>query len=70
MEKENQYIAVRYHQPSDEYSKEWNFAGAVEDAQLLLLAGMRIANDPQLPSWNAGNEFEAARKAALAAAAH
>ena len=70
MEKENQYIAVRYHQPSDEYSKEWSFAGAVEDAQLLLLAGMRIANDPQLPSWNAGNEFEAARKAALAAAAH
>ena len=70
MEKENQYIAVRYHQPSDEYSKEWDFAGAVEDAQLLLLAGMRIANDPQLPSWSSGNEFEAARKAAIAAAAH
>jgi Zn-dependent M28 family amino/carboxypeptidase len=65
----DEYIALRYHQPSDEYSKDWDLSGAVEDAQLLLLAGMRIANDAALPSWNPGNEFEAARKAALAAAA-
>ena len=63
----DEYIALRYHQPSDEYSKDWDYAGAVEDAQLLLVAGMRVANDPALPSWNPGNEFEAARKAALAA---
>jgi Zn-dependent M28 family amino/carboxypeptidase len=69
-EQENQYIAVRYHQPSDEYSKDWDLGGAVEDAQLLLIAGMRIANDPALPMWNAGNEFEAARKTAIAAAVH
>ena len=28
-----------------------------------------VANDDALPQWNAGNEFEAARRAALDAAA-
>jgi Zn-dependent M28 family amino/carboxypeptidase len=63
------YETLHYHQPSDEYSKDWDFAGAVQDARLLLLVGMRVANDGALPAWNAGNEFEAARKAAIAAAA-
>jgi Zn-dependent M28 family amino/carboxypeptidase len=63
------YEKLHYHQPSDEYSKDWDFTGTVEDARLLLLVGMRIADDPALPTWNAGNEFEAARKAAIGAAA-
>jgi Zn-dependent M28 family amino/carboxypeptidase len=62
------YEKLHYHQPSDEYSKDWDFSGTVEDAQLLLLVGMRIANDAAMPTWNPGGEFEAARKAALAAA--
>ena len=37
-------------------------------AQLLLLAGLRIANDPKMPEWKPGDEFEAARKKALAEA--
>lgn len=61
------FEAQHYHQPSDEYDGSWDLGGAVEDAQLLLLAGMRIANAPAMPTWNAGDEFEAARKAALAA---
>ncbi len=56
-----------YHQPSDEYDGAWDLSGAVEDAQLLLVAGLRIANADALPTWNAGDEFEAARKVALAA---
>jgi len=61
------YEKLHYHQPSDEYSKDWDLSGGVEDAQLLLVAGMRIANDPALPTWKPGDEFEAVRKAALAA---
>ncbi len=53
--------------PSEEFRADWDLSGAVEDAQLLLLAGLRIANDPKLPGWKPGDEFEAARKAALAA---
>jgi Zn-dependent M28 family amino/carboxypeptidase len=60
------YEKRHYHQPSDEYQASWDLSGAVEDAQLLLLVGTRIADDPQLPAWKPGDEFEAARKAALA----
>lgn len=55
-----------YHQPSDEYDGTWDLGGAVEDAQLLLVAGLRIANATALPMWNPRDEFEAARKVALA----
>jgi hypothetical protein len=61
------YEKLHYHQPSDEYSKDWDLSGEVEDAQLLLIAGTRIANDPALPTWKPGDEFEAVRKAAIAA---
>ncbi|HYV49568.1 MAG TPA: M28 family peptidase [Myxococcaceae bacterium] len=67
-QQENEYILKHYHQPSDEVDASWSWAGAVEDTQLLLLAGLRIANDPKMPEWKPGDEFEAARKKALAEA--
>ncbi len=54
-----------YHQTSDEYSEDWNLAGAIEDMKLLFYVGMAAANQPNIPAWNPGDEFEAARKAAL-----
>ena len=64
----NLYTDQNYHQPSDELTPEWNFAGMVQDARFGFHAGLILANDDELPQWNAGNEFEAARLAALAAA--
>jgi hypothetical protein len=58
--------ATKYHQVSDEYEASWNLEGAVEDAQLFFLVGLKVANADQLPSWVPGDEFEAARKKALA----
>jgi len=40
--------------------------GMIEDAQLDMFAGWFIAQAPAMPAWNAGDEFEAARKHALA----
>lgn len=54
-----------YHQPSDEYSDDWDLSGAVEDVRLLFHVGIQIANAPQMPAWNPGDEFESARKAAI-----
>jgi len=62
-----EYEAVRYHQPSDEYDDSWNLDGAVEDARLAFWVGLIVANADAMPVWNAGDEFEAARKAALEA---
>jgi Zn-dependent M28 family amino/carboxypeptidase len=53
-----------YHQPSDEYHGDWDLSGAVQDAQLQLVVGLRIANAPKMPTWVPGDEFEAARKKA------
>jgi Zn-dependent M28 family amino/carboxypeptidase len=60
------YEENRYHQPSDEYDPKWTYDGMIEDAQLGFYAGLSIAENPTLPTWNPGDEFEAARKKALA----
>jgi Zn-dependent M28 family amino/carboxypeptidase len=60
-----QWVEHIYHQPSDEYREDWDLAGAVEDVQLLFYVGLRAAQQTPLPAWNAGDEFEAARRDAL-----
>ena len=60
------YESKRYHQPSDEYDPSWTYDGMIEDAQLGFYAGLSVAENPTLPAWNPGDEFEAARKKALA----
>jgi hypothetical protein len=39
----------------------------IEDARLDFLAGWLVSQADAMPTWNPGNEFEAARKKALAA---
>jgi hypothetical protein len=65
-QQQEEYERKRYHQPSDELDASWDLTGAVEDGQLLLVTGLRVANAPAVPSWKPGDEFEAARKRALA----
>jgi Zn-dependent M28 family amino/carboxypeptidase len=65
---QDKHEAAHYHQPSDELRPEWNLQGAVEDAQLLFYVGVKVANGARMPSWNPGDEFEAARKQAIAEA--
>jgi Zn-dependent M28 family amino/carboxypeptidase len=59
--------AAHYHQASDQLTPDWNYDGMIEDARLGFAAGLAIANDPKLPTWTPGDEFEAARRAALGA---
>jgi Zn-dependent M28 family amino/carboxypeptidase len=56
----------KYHQPADKLDDSWNFDGMIEDAQLDMFSGWFIAQAQAMPVWNAGDEFEAARKHALA----
>jgi Zn-dependent M28 family amino/carboxypeptidase len=65
-----EYEAKHYHQPSDEIDDSWNFDGMIEDAQLTFYVGFNIANADKMPSWVPGDEFESARKKALAAVAN
>lgn len=67
VERIEEWEAVHYHQPSDELEESWNFEGMIDDAVLGFRAGLHIAQQDSKPSWNAGDEFEAARLAALEA---
>ena len=56
------YNDKHYHQPSDEYHDDWDFASMEQMAQFGFTLGLDIANQPKLPSWNAGDEFLAPRE--------
>ncbi len=59
----------KYHQPADKLDGSWNFDGMIEDARLDMLSAWLIAQADAMPTWKPGDEFEAARKRALAAVA-
>lgn len=66
-EQQEHYTEVNYHQPTDEYSPAWTFDGMIDDALLGFWTGLAIANADEKPTWNPGDEFEAARIEALQA---
>ncbi|MET4684107.1 M28 family metallopeptidase [Brevundimonas faecalis] len=61
------YVANRYHQPTDEWTPEWKMDAAAADVQLLYEVGAALANSRDWPAWKPGDEFEAARNATAAA---
>ena len=65
-QKHDEWELKQYHQPSDKLEGSWNFDGMIEDAQLDMLAGWLIAQADAMPTWKPGDEFEVARKRALA----
>jgi Zn-dependent M28 family amino/carboxypeptidase len=54
-----------YHSPQDQVQPDWDLSGAVEDAELLMAVGYRVANATTLPEWKPGNEFKAKRDAMM-----
>jgi Zn-dependent M28 family amino/carboxypeptidase len=61
-EKDRDYVAHRYHQPSDEYKPDMDFTADAKMAKFGFALGWEVANAPQLTGWQAGDEFEKARK--------
>jgi Zn-dependent M28 family amino/carboxypeptidase len=56
----DEYNLKHYHQPSDELRDDWNYDGAIQQAEFALRLARRLANEPSIPVWNKGDEFEAA----------
>jgi Zn-dependent M28 family amino/carboxypeptidase len=63
--KRDEYTEKDYHAPSDQVKPNWDLSGAVEDAQLLMAVGYRVANADRMPEWRTGNEFKASRDAMM-----
>jgi Zn-dependent M28 family amino/carboxypeptidase len=57
------YVAHRYHQPSDEYQAGWDFRGNAKLARFGFVLGWLASEQAKPVEWQPGDEFEAARKA-------
>jgi len=57
------YVANRYHKPSDEYDPAWNVSGTLQDLALYYEVGLALANESSWPNWREGSEFRAIRDA-------
>ena len=51
LRKRADYIAHDYHQASDVPKPDWDLSGAVEDLQVLLEVGYRVAQSSERPTW-------------------
>ena len=64
LKKQEAYNDTDYHQPSDEYDPSWDFTGGVNDMRVLAQLGWRIAQAPDIPKYNPGDQFGEVRKPA------
>jgi len=62
LKKQEAYNDKDYHQPSDQYDPSWDFSGGVNDMRVLAQLGWRIAQQPEMPKYNAGDQFGEVRK--------
>ena len=60
------YTADSYHQPSDQWSAKWTFAGMARDLEMLYALGADLAESTAWPNWSQDSEFRAARDASAA----
>ena len=65
LQKRAEYTANDYHKATDEVKPDWDLSGAVEDGQMLLEVGYRVAQSSVWPKWKPGTEFKAKREAML-----
>ncbi len=61
LKQNEEYVAIRYHKPADEFSENWNTEGAIDDLSLFYTIGSKIANSSVWPQWNEGVAFKAKR---------
>lgn len=60
-EKFRAYNTANYHQPSDEYRDSWDFRGMIQEIEIALEIGRRVADQENLPRFNANDEFAKAQ---------
>lgn len=52
-----EYNTKRYHQSSDEFQEDWDFASLEHAARYGFTLGLNIGNQQAMPRWNPGDEF-------------
>ena len=49
-QKRREYVSSDYHKPTDQIKPDWDLSGSVEDLQVLLEVGYRVAQAPEATS--------------------
>ena len=62
-EQEAAYRDDRYHRQADNFDPAWDFSGLEKLALFGFELGRRVADSPDLPTWQPGDEFLPAREA-------
>jgi hypothetical protein len=57
MQRFREFLATRYHMPSDDLNHPIHWPGAADLALLNFRIGLAIGNDPERPVWNPGDFF-------------
>lgn len=57
-EQNAKYNDERYHQPSDQYSTDFNYDGMVQEARVMMRVAIAVANAQTLPTWLPTAEFK------------
>ena len=52
-----------YHRVADNFDPTWSWEGMRRHAQACFLMGIQVANDPKMPAWKEGNQYNKPRKA-------
>jgi len=55
------YRVNRYHQAADEWEADWDYAGMLQDLEVIYKVGLDLANSRVWPEWKDGSEFGPAR---------
>lgn len=57
------WLETDYHSPSDTIKPDWDWTGPQTLARVGMIIGLRVANAPNLPVWNASSPFNKPRGA-------
>jgi hypothetical protein len=60
-ERLKKWTKADYHQPSDIVRPDWDWSGARTIAQVMLVMGLRVANDESMPAWLPASIFNRER---------
>ena len=59
------YVKNDYHKFTDKVKPDWDLSGLVDDAQMMFVTGLEIANGDQRPQWTEQSEFKPRKQAAV-----
>ena len=62
-EQKDKYVAVRYHQPSDEILPWFTYDGALQQLRVIVRTAVSVASAPTQPQWQSTSEFREAGQA-------